>query len=85
MNETSMLMFSCFALAVSALALLAVLRLDAKGRTEYGFFLREYTAKTGKVPGWRQKVSAYNAALGGPSPKWHWIKPVLAPSDHEYL
>lgn len=46
------------------------------GRREFNFYMKEHVEKLGITPDLFAKVSAWNAALGGPSPKWHWIKPV---------
>jgi len=75
---------SIVALLVSSVQLCFALRLSEKQKMEYDFYLREYAVKVGKTPSWRQKIAAYNGALGGPAPKWHWLKPVLPPSDDAY-
>lgn len=46
------------------------------GRREFEFYMKEHVEKLGRTPGVFAKVSAWDAALGGPAPKWHWIKPV---------
>ncbi|ABD72103.1 hypothetical protein Rfer_4417 (plasmid) [Rhodoferax ferrireducens T118] len=46
------------------------------GQREVEFYTKEHVEKLGTTPDFFAKVSAWNAALGGPAPKWHWIKPV---------
>lgn len=74
-------MIAIFALAVSLLTLAVVTRMDARQRHEYNFFLAEYAGKTGKPVTWRQKVSAWNGAIGGRAPAWHWVAPVVSTSE----
>ena len=73
------------ALAVSLAALARSVRFSEAGKIEYAFFLREYAAKAGREPGLLQRMAAWNAALGGPAPTWHWTGQVLTPSKTAYL
>lgn len=68
-------------LLFSILALRSALRLNAYQKHEYEFFIREHQEKLGVPAGRWAKLKAWNAALGGPSPRWHWIRPVISPRD----
>lgn len=46
------------------------------GRREFEFYAKEHVQKLGRTPDVFAKMSAWNAALGGQAPKWHWIEPV---------
>lgn len=59
---------------MGAVALFVSTRMNA-----YQFFLQEYREKLGNEPGRWAKVVAWNSALGGRAPKWHWIAPVVSP------
>jgi hypothetical protein len=73
-------MLTLAVLIISLVALTIVLRLDANQRHEYEFFVAEYKSKFGMEIGLLQTLYCYNAALGGISPKWHWIEPVVSSS-----
>lgn len=72
---------SALTLLVALLSLYQATRMDAYQRHEYDFFLCEHQEKLGATPGRWAKLLAWNAALGGPAPKWHWIAPVTSPKD----
>ena len=74
-------MTAIIALVVSLLTLAVVTRMGARQRHEYNFFLAEYTGKTGKPVTWRQKANAWNGAMGGRAPSWHWVAPVISTSE----
>ncbi len=65
---------------MGAVALFISTRMNAYQRHEYQFFLQEHREKLGTEPGTMAKVAAWNAALGGRAPKWHWIAPVVSPA-----
>lgn len=73
--------FAVSSLCISVLTLRMAIRMDAYQQHEYEFFLREHQEKLGKTPGRMARFKAWNAALGGPAPKWHWIAPVVSPRD----
>lgn len=68
-------------LLTSIFALYRATRMNAYQHHEFDFFLREHHEKLGTKPGRWAKLLAWNAALGGPAPKWHWIAPVTSPKD----
>ena len=78
---TLTLAFAAFALAVSILAFISSLRMGAYQKHEYQFFLQEHEEKLGKPASRWARFLAWNAALGGPAPRWHWIRPVISPRD----
>lgn len=80
MNDHIFVFIPALSIAFSIIALYVVLKLNSNQRKEYEFFVAECYVKTGRVAGWRDKLSSYNAALGGPAPKWHWIAPVVSSS-----
>lgn len=73
--------FALFILAFlfSCLAFWGLVSMTIQERKEYDYYLEEFRVKVGGKVTWRQKLSAWNGAKGGPSPKWHWIKPVHWP------
>jgi len=81
MSNLAIAALSVAALMVSILSLYRATRMNAYQRHEYEFFLREHHQKLGSEPGHWAKFRVWNAALGGPSPKWHWIKPVVSSMD----
>ena len=79
MNDEANFMIALLALLFACLALWRVLPMTEQERKEYDYYLEEFRSKVGGVVTWKQKLSAWNGAKGGPSPKWHWIKPVQWP------
>lgn len=69
------------ALCISCLALIYSLQMSGAERHEYQFYLNSFAAKIGTPITWRQRLASWNAAKGGPAPKWHWIPPVVSPYD----
>lgn len=79
MSEEIRFVMAVLALLFSCLALWRVLPMTAQERKEYDYYLEEFRAKVGGKVTWKQQLFAWNGAKGGPSPKWHWIKPVHWP------
>lgn len=78
---TFTLTIAVIALAISILTLRSALTMNAYQKHEYEFFVQEHQEKLGEPAGRLAKLKAWNAALGGPAPKWHWIRPVISPRD----
>ncbi len=78
-NEITTLTLATASLVMSIWALWRTLQMSDQERKEYEYYLQECRVKVGGDISWKQKLSAWNGAKGGPSPKWHWIKPVMWP------
>jgi hypothetical protein len=81
MQFESNTVLAAFSFLVGVIALFVSTRMSAYQRHEYQFFLQEHREKLGTEPSTWAKVVAWNAAMGGRAPKWHWIAPVVSPAS----